>query len=186
MGVQSNKKEQKFTRLYNSYVDEVYQFIYARSGFDTAQAEDITQDIFLDVFKGMDGFKGLSSERTWIFRIARNKLNDFYRKQYNQKFETCEIGNVGQLNDPLQDIDTQMEKSFESQFIRKCLDKLPLHYRITLLMKYEDGSSIKQIAKVAGKSAKATESMLQRAKNAFVKEYKSSKERKERRYEKTK
>lgn len=128
----------------------------------------------------MDRFKGLCSERTWIYKIARNKLNDYYRKQYNQKIDICDIDEAAQAHDPTQDIDMRMEKTFESRFVRGCLDKLPLHYRITLLMKYVEGKSIKQIAEIADKSPKATESMLQRAKGAFIKEYKSSKEREER------
>lgn len=180
MSARKTEKEQRFIELYRSYVDEVYQFIYARSGFAPAVAEDITQDIFLDILKGLDRFKGLCSERTWVYKIARNKLNDFYRKQYGRKFETCDMDEAGQLRDPAQDMDTQMEKSFESRFVHECLDKLPLHYRITLLMKYIDGKSVKQIAEVASKSTKATESMLQRAKGAFIKEYQSSKEREER------
>jgi RNA polymerase sigma-70 factor (ECF subfamily) len=46
-------------------------------------------------------------------------------------------------------------------------------------MKYVDGKSVKQIAEIADKSPKATESMLQRAKGAFIKQYKLSKEREE-------
>jgi len=183
MSTGNNAKEQKFIKIYEVYVDDIYQFIYTRSGFDIPVAEDITQDIFLDVFKGLDEFKGLCSERTWIFRIARNKLNDFYRRQYSRKFESCELEAGGQLQDPAQDIDAIIEKSVESRLVRECLSKLPQHYRLTLLMKYVDGKSIKQIANVstkATKATKATESMLQRAKGAFIKEYQSSKEREER------
>lgn len=180
MITRETKKEHKFIVVYREYVDEVYQFIYARSGFGPALAEDITQDIFLDVFKGLDKFKGLCSERTWIFRITRNKLNDFYRKQYRKKFETCGIDNAAQLHDLSQDVEAQLVRSFESRFVRECLDKLPLHYRITLLMKYVDGKSIKQIAETADISPKAAESMLQRAKGTFIKEYQSSIKREER------
>ena len=79
-----------------------------------ALAEDITQDIFMDVYRGMSGFKGLSSERTWIFKIARNKLNDFYRKQYRSKFEMVELDTIlyEQLEDPTQDIQELMIKIF--------------------------------------------------------------------------
>jgi len=183
MNMRKIEKEQRFIELYKSYIDEVYRFIYARSGLNPSVAEDITQDIFLDILKGLDRFKGLCSERTWVYKIARNKLNDFYRKQYGQKFEACDIDVAGQLHDPAQDIDAQMEKSFESQLVCGCLDKLPLHYQITLLMKYVDGKSVKQIAEIANRSPKATESMLQRAKGAFIKEYQSSKDREERGYE---
>jgi len=179
MNAWETEKEQRFIKLYQSYVNEVYQFIYARSGFVTAIAEDITQDIFLDIFRGLDKFKGFCSERTWVYKIARNKLNDFYRRQYGHKVETCEMDEAELLHDPAQDIDRQMEKSFENRFIRDCLDKLAPHYQMILLMKYAEDKSVKQIAEITGKSLKATESILQRAKGVFIKEYQTLKESEE-------
>lgn len=176
MNARETEKEQRFIRLYQAHVSEVYQFIYARSGFDPATAEDITQDIFLDIFRSLDRFKGFCSERTWVYRIARNKLNDFYRRQYGQKAEICDMDEAEAIHDPAQDMDTRMEKSFESRFIRDCLGKLPTHYRMALLMKYADDKSVRQIAEITCKSLKATESVLQRAKAAFIKEYKALKE----------
>jgi len=171
MSLREIEKEQRFTKLYEAYIDEVYQFISARSGFDRAISEDITQDVFMNILKGLDRFRGLCSERTWVFKIARNKLNDFYRKQYGQKVETCDMSGVDQLYDPAQDSGMWIEQPFESQLIRQCLDRLPLHYRMALLMKYVDGKSIKQIAKTTAKPLKATESMLHRARGAFIREY---------------
>lgn len=117
MNGREKEKEQRFIAVYRSYVDEVYRFICARSGFNPDVAEDITQDIFVDVLEGLDKFKRLCSERTWVFRIARNKLNDFYRKQYGREIETCEIDDAGQVADPEQNMDLHMEKSFESRYV---------------------------------------------------------------------
>jgi len=78
MYIAENRKEEKFISLYQAFVNEIYQYVFLRTGMDTALAEDITQDIFIDVFKSMGEFKGLCSNRTWIFRIAKNKLFDFY------------------------------------------------------------------------------------------------------------
>jgi len=138
-----------------------------------ALAEDITQDIFMDVYRGISGFKGLSSERTWIFKIARNKLNDFYRKQYSPKFEVVEIDDymTEYLDDPSQDIQELMIKSFEREKVRACLNGLPEQYRIVLVLKYIDEKTVKEIAAIVEKSPKAIESILQRAKNAFIKSY---------------
>ena len=176
---QNTEKEKRFIGIYKSYIDEVYQFIHVRSGFDPQAAEDITQDIFLDVLRGLDKFKGLCSERTWVYQIAKNKLSDFYRRHYSRDYETCDIDEARQLPDSTQDIDIQMEKSFEAKFVRECLGKLHSQYRIILLMKYADGKSVNQIAEITDKSYKATESMLQRAKKSFIKEYQSSKTKEE-------
>lgn len=91
MGIFGDEREKKFVSVYHSYVNEVYQYVYMRTGMSKTLAQDITQDIFMDVFRGLSGFKGLCSERTWIFKIARNKLNDLYRKQYSAQFDTIEI-----------------------------------------------------------------------------------------------
>ena len=173
MSIFKDEREQKFISVYHSYVNEIYQYVYLRTGMSKALAEDITQEIFMDVYRGLSGFKGLSSERTWIFKIARNKLNDFYRKQYSPKFEMVEIDDymVEHLDDPSQDIQELMIKSFEREKVRACLNSLPEQYKIVLVLKYIDGKTVKEIAVEYGKSPKAIESILQRAKNAFVKSY---------------
>lgn len=159
---QTSQKEEKFISIYKKTVDEVYQFIFLRVGFDESIAEDMTQDIFLDVFKGMNGFKGLCSERTWIFKIAKNKLYDFYRKRYNQTAQLVEIDNqlAEQLSDDKQDIEQYMEIVFETQAVCDSLNSLPPHYKIILLLKYIDNKSIKQIAEIVHRSPKAIESLL--------------------------
>lgn len=173
MNIFKNKQEEKFMNIYYLYVDEIYQFIYLRTGMSEATAEDLTQDIFIDVYKGISKFRGLSSERTWIFKIAKNKLNDFYRKHYNSKFKLIEFNEniIESLNDQSQDIQKNMETAFEKEKIRECLNNLPEQYRIILVLKYIDEKTIKELAVIFNKTPKAIESHLQRAKNAFIKNY---------------
>ena len=168
MSVRNSRKEQRFTELYNAFVDEVYGFLLVRTGFDTSLAEDLTQEVFLAVFRGLEGFAGKSSLRTWVFCIARNKLNDFYRSRTP---ESCGLDELDTLSDHAQDINSLAEKSLESEYVRSCLEKLPLHYQTVLVLKYLDDFSTKQIAQTMGLSTKAAESLLHRAKAAFIKEY---------------
>jgi RNA polymerase sigma-70 factor (ECF subfamily) len=181
MNMEKNQREEKFISLYHAYVDEIYQYVFLRIGLDAAITEDITQDIFLSLFKGLNGFKGLCSERTWVFKIAKNKLFDFYRKQYSQKVEFIDIDDQLSecLRDPNQDTEQLMESALESKIVWDCLNRIPQHYRIILMLKYIDGKSVKQIAEIVHKSPKAVESMLQRAKNAFIKDYQSSQKKEE-------
>lgn len=48
---------------------------------DTETAQDLVQDTFLSAIKGLDSFKGESSEKTWLISILRNKIIDYYRKK---------------------------------------------------------------------------------------------------------
>lgn len=130
MNARYNRKEQNFIEIYNACVDEVYGFVYVRTGFDSATAEDLTQDVFLAVFKGLEKFAGKSSERTWVFGIARNKLNDFYRSRYAH--ESCEMEEAATLSDPKQDAYALAVKSFESRIVRDCLERLPSRYQMVL------------------------------------------------------
>lgn len=168
--------EQKFIKLYQAYVDEIYQFICMRTGLNKEFAEDMTQDIFLSVYKGLKGFKGLCSERTWIYKIAKNKLNDYYRKMYTQNMRLVELDE--QLDagfyDSGQDLEQFVVTNFEKQRVSNCLNKLPQLYKISLILKYVDGMSTRQIAAIAEKSEKATESILTRARKAFIYQYQSS------------
>lgn len=179
MNMAENRKEEKFISLYTSLVDEIYRYVFLRTGLNTALAEDMTQDVFVEVYKGLDGFRGLSSERTWVFKIAKNKLCDYYRKQYSQKFEFVDIDDTiaGSLSDPNQDTEKLMVSALESKTVCDCLSRIPNHYRITLMLKYVECKSVNQIAELVNKSPKAIESILQRSKKAFLKEYQSSRKK---------
>lgn len=167
------EKDQRFSKLYTTHIDEIYKYVFLKTGLNKVTAEDVTQEIFIDVFKGLNHFKGLCSERTWIYKIAKNKVFNYYRTHYKRSMESYSISDemVNHLVDPHHDIETKIIETCQSKQILACLRQLPDHYIMTLLLKYVDGKSIKEIAKITDKSNKAVESVLQRAKSAFQKQY---------------
>lgn len=76
-----------------------------------------------------------------------------------------------QLSDPKQNIDTCMQVTFENRQVRECLSQLPKQYQILLSLKYIEEISVKQIARIVDKSPKSVESMLGRARSAFIRQY---------------
>jgi RNA polymerase sigma-70 factor (ECF subfamily) len=168
------EKEQRFTKIYNTYINEIYSYVHLRTGFERSLTEDLTQEIFIDVYKSFDKFKGLCSERTWVFKIARNKVFDYYRKQYSRSPESSLETELSiQIDDPLQDVEAIIETSGTCKDISECMNNLPQHYKIALLLKYADGKKVNEIAAILDKSNKAIENILQRAKLMFIKEYQS-------------
>jgi RNA polymerase sigma-70 factor (ECF subfamily) len=174
MNRREKENEEKFISIYQTYVDEIYRYVFLRTGMDKALAEDVTQNIFLEVYRGIKRFKGLCSERTWIFKIARNKVYDHYRKLYGQTIDLISLESEGfnEPNDPEQEPEMFLKTAFEGRQIAECLNKLPEHYKATLVLKYIEGKNVKEIAQIADKSAKSIESTLQRAKKSFIKLYK--------------
>ena len=70
--------KQHFEELYGSYFPRVYRFALKRLG-DSAEAEDVTQEVFETIFKVLPSYRGDSSLLVWIFGITRNKVNRRFR-----------------------------------------------------------------------------------------------------------
>jgi RNA polymerase sigma-70 factor (ECF subfamily) len=67
-----------FDLLYNAYFPRVYRFALKRLG-DPAEAEDVTQEVFVTVFRVLASYRGKSSLLVWIFGITRNTANRRFR-----------------------------------------------------------------------------------------------------------
>lgn len=172
MGNLFNEKEKRFTALYQKYVDEIYKYVYMRTGMKSNVSEDITQEIFIAVYRGLYGFKGLCSERTWIYKIAAHKINDYYRKAYRAKEEIgIEDRIIEEMESSSLGLEESVMKELESEEVCKCIEKMPEQYQIVLTLRYMDEKSIKQIAEILEKTPKAVESLLQRAKVKFAERY---------------
>lgn len=162
-----------FTDFYNRNFEYVYSYIFPRTARDPQGAADIVQETFIAVFKSMNSFKGLSSEKTWILSIARNKLHDWYRRQFRSR-EKLSFVDEEACNEKLEKLesDDNVEECVLNNEVRKqvaaALAEINPDYRLVLVMKYLDGATVKEIAAVTGRTAKAVDGMLQRAKAAFT------------------
>lgn len=165
-----NKKEY-FTEQYNQNFEYVYSYIYARTAGNSQLTEDIVQEAFDAAWLSLDRFKNKSSFRTWLCSIAKNKLKESYRRAiYKEKLELAD--NTGFIEHESSFNIEQSELDKETRLcVHKVLNELPPLYKYALILKYIDGLSVKEIAKVLGKSAKAIDGVLQRAKAAFEKAY---------------
>jgi RNA polymerase sigma-70 factor (ECF subfamily) len=164
--------ENNFIRIYDKYIDEVYGFLFTRTGMNSKVAEELTQDTFTAVYISLSKFRGVCSERTWVYKIAQNRLMDYYRKMYRENsFVLVDDTEAADIDDPKQNVQDYIEKQYDSAQVTECLRRIPDHYRVLLIMKYIEDKRVKEIAEITGKTPKAVESMMTRAKEAFQKEY---------------
>jgi RNA polymerase sigma-70 factor (ECF subfamily) len=75
--------EAAFTLLYERYFDRVFNFTYARLR-NRADAEEVTQETFIAVFRCIEGFAGRSALLSWIYGIAKNTVNNHLRRSKAQ------------------------------------------------------------------------------------------------------
>lgn len=68
------------TKLYNAYFERIYRFIFYRTSHKET-AEDLTEDVFIKLFKSLKNLDQLAAFEGWMFQIARNKVIDYYRSK---------------------------------------------------------------------------------------------------------
>ncbi len=149
------KKRDKdaFIEAYDLYVDDIYRFIYFKVG-SKEEAEDLASTVFLKTWNYIQNqnLKSTKTLRALIYKIARNAIIDYYRK--NRPEETIinddELGI--DIEDENQDIHKQVEINSDIRIVEAHLAKLKDEYREVIIMRYVDELSITEIASVTGKS----------------------------------
>src|SRR5688572_20288032 len=67
------------SRWVDNYTDYLFSYAFFKTG-SREEAEDLVQETFLSAYKNKEGFRGQSSEKTWLTSILKNKITDYYRK----------------------------------------------------------------------------------------------------------
>ncbi|KIL44235.1 RNA polymerase sigma factor SigX [Jeotgalibacillus soli] len=140
-----------FQRLYKDYQQDIFQFlIYLVRDRDTA--EDLMQEVFIRVLKSYKSFQGKSSEKTWLFSIAKNVAIDHFRKQSTLKKRILEHfdwskSEISAPSPPLQEIVEQKE---EIRRLYECMDSCTTDQRLVVIMRYIQELSIAETAEVLG------------------------------------
>jgi RNA polymerase sigma-70 factor (ECF subfamily) len=146
--------------------DWLYPFIRRRLVPRAEQLEDLVQEIVLAAWQALPKFRGEAGLRSWVMGIARHKLDDYYRKRIDEielsedEESTCEPASFPELEQHVDAI-TMREK------VQKVLTLLPEAYALALIWRYRDENSIREMAQLAGKSEKAMERLLARARENF-------------------
>ena|ERR1700749_1343016 len=156
------KDENAFGVLIKQHQKQIYKVCM---GFlhDKQEAEDITQDVFLEGFKSIHYFKQTSSLSTWLYRIAVNKsLNHLKRQKVKQLYVTLQ-GLVGITHTQANSHEILELKEQKSE-LAKAIATLPENQRIAFTLAKYDELSYEEIAEIMSVSLSSVESLLFRAK----------------------
>lgn len=159
--------EASFSLLYTSYFPRVYRFALKRLR-DPAEAEDVTQEVFLTVFNALESFRGNSSLLVWIFGITRNTVNRRFRRA-RPRLESID----GEGSPQLSAKDAPPDRAVDARrMLGRCeaiveSDLTPLQRRIFHL-KHLRLQSIRSIAQALGKSEDAIKANLYRMRRALA------------------
>jgi RNA polymerase sigma-70 factor (ECF subfamily) len=154
-------------KAFDDWFPRLYRYAASRLPGAEDEAEDVVGEAFLAFMSKMDGFRGDSSAYTWLFTVVRRKVADRWRR--GSRLERLEDGE--EPRSPYAGPETAALESAKRQAVRDALARMPREGRYALVMKYVEGFSQKDIARILGKSEKAAESVMTRARDIFRKLY---------------
>lgn len=158
-----------FNELVDLYAQKVINTCY-RFLLDRQDAEDISQEVFIEVFQSIRNFRGESKLSTWIYRIAVTKSLDEIKKCKRKKYMSS-IGKILHLDEIAHWLsggampDKSLNEKERLNDVYSALNTLPDNQRIAFTLSKIDGYSNNEIAEIMTTSVIAVESLIYRAKN---------------------
>lgn len=160
--------EQAFKSLVAKYQDLVYNTALGVVQ-NSEDAEDVAQEVFIQVYRSIDQFKGDARLSTWIYRITTTKALDHIRSRKRKKrfaFITSLFGPNDELvHDPIdfQHPGVTLDRKEQAALLFRMIDQLPENQKVAFTLHKTEELSYQEIAEVMQMSVSAVESLLFRA-----------------------
>ena len=135
---------------------------------NAAEAEDITEDVFLKLIMKKPKYNGKASFKTWLYTIAGNLAKDYLRK--NARNGKVELDSIAELSDDEIELEVMYLKEERKIQLHHSMRKLPTDYQQILWLVYFEGMSNKEASRIVGKSVHATGNLAYKARNALKKQ----------------
>jgi RNA polymerase sigma-70 factor, ECF subfamily len=158
--------DQAFDRWYQMTAPRVYAYLYSRTG-SVSVAEELTQETFIEVVRNPKGFDGRSDPVPWVIGVARHRLSRHFRRTKRDDGRATSL--VREIELTADDRDTRRIE--EREQVAMAMNALVPDQRAALMLRFVDDLSVRQVAKVIGRSEDATESLLRRARQTFEEAY---------------
>ena len=165
---QAGLRSSEFGALYLEHSRAIY-YLCLRLLSDPDKAEDATHDVFLKAFRKMRQFRGESSWRTWLYRIAINHCRNL-QAAWHERHMVSNVDDAvwettpAQADSPLR----VLEIKELGERIRKTLDGLPQEYRLLLLLVADQHLSYEEVGELTEQTADSVRGKLHRARKAFA------------------
>ncbi|WP_093339112.1 RNA polymerase sigma factor SigX [Salibacterium halotolerans] len=157
--------KEEFERLYETYHHALFQYLFYMVR-DKETAEELVQEVYIKVFHSFDSFEGKSTEKTWLYSIARHVGIDWIRKQNRKKRKW--LGMLGPLTkeevrDPAPLPEEVVSAREDAREVFEGMEHCTPDQRQVLVLRYIDSLSIKETADVLGWSESKVKTTQHRA-----------------------
>jgi len=156
-----------FASLFHAHKMRVYS-LCLRMTNNTAEAEDLAQEAFLQVFRKLATFRAESAFSTWVYRIAVNTVLMHFRKKSPCRVSLdesyCDQGDSKPTRREYGTRDGRLETSVTRVALTRAISELPQGYRVIFILHEVDGYQHSEIAELLGCSVGTSKSQLHKAK----------------------
>lgn len=164
-----NGEQTAFRDLYLKYSDFLFAYILHHIDNDRDVASDIWQETWVVFVEKINDFQFKCNVFTWLCAIAKNKISDYYRTA--RKKEIFQPISKQNFDIDANELDADSIDAQTQADVVSVLASLSIEYSRLLEARYIENKNVDEISCLIGKSYKATESMLTRARSAFRKKY---------------
>ncbi len=153
--------------FFDLYFDRVYGYV-RRLVQDDAEAEDLTQEVFLHVQRAISTYDPSRELRPWVFTIATNKVRDFWRsRRPHDLFDEDREGPFTGLPSREERADQSLSRQELEGRVRSAVDALPDSMRMTVLLRVYEELSFEEIARIVERTEVAVRKRYSRALEAL-------------------
>jgi len=162
------RKDRKATaRFVAEYTDGIYGYVRHRLAPRGDLVDDVVQDVFLAALGSLANFLGNAPLRSWLLGIARHKVEAYYRQRLREPESLADGGDGSEPAAGGTPIDERIDRERLEAKMQGVLRQLPESYALVLLWRYWESRSVREMADATGKTEKAIERLLARARARF-------------------
>lgn len=156
-----------FEALFKEYQLKILNLCYAML-HNREEAEDLTQEVFLEVYRSLDKFQNKCKLSTWIYRIAVNKSINQTKKNKIRRFFSLESDKVIETNS-FEHTDWSLKDKQYNNYLHQALEKLPAKQKQAFILFSYDELPQKEIAEIMNCSLQSVEVLVFRARKSIQK-----------------
>ncbi len=153
--------------LYDRYFNKVYYKCLSITQ-DKTTSQDLSHDIMVKVFLNLHKFKGASDFSFWVYSITYNHCMDFLKKKKRLRFDELDATAYAHVSTDEIELENKILKELQLEQLEILFEELKADDKMILLMRYQDGMSVKQIATTLGVGESAVKMRLKRSRDRLA------------------
>jgi RNA polymerase sigma-70 factor, ECF subfamily len=151
-----------FEEIYKRYSSRLFSIAYRMTG-SAADAEDLLQDIFLQVYRRLDSYRGEAAFGTWVHRLAVNACLDYLRSKQGRRQRATDSLDDGEFDEPVAPGTWRADAALNRLELERAVEQLPPSYKRAFLLHDVEGLEHHEVGEMLGIAVGTSKSLVHKA-----------------------